>query len=118
MGENQIGPDENRLPCGHRNDGAAPLDESIPLTGRQAKLDEIPATDQIPEGFFIRRLRPSSSACTDEAKDSKTMGFGAFLVTFCASKKLPGAGAGEAPREPASEKKKPGSFPPARERRI
>ena len=30
---------ENRLPCGHRNVGAAPLDESIPLTGRQAQLE-------------------------------------------------------------------------------
>ena len=31
-GENQIDQDENRLSCGQRNDGAAPLDESIPLT--------------------------------------------------------------------------------------
>ena len=39
VGENQIALDESRLPCGYRNVGAAPLDESIPLTGRQAKLE-------------------------------------------------------------------------------
>ena len=73
MGENQIDYDESRLPCGYRNVGAAPLDESIPLTGRQAKLDKIPGGDQIPEGSEIRWLRLSSPACTDEAKDSKTL---------------------------------------------
>ena len=37
VGENQIVLDESRLPCGYRNVSAAPLDESTPLTGRQAK---------------------------------------------------------------------------------
>ena len=73
MGENQIVFNESRLPCGYRNVGAAPLDESIPLTGRQAKSDEIPGRDQIPEGFDIRRLRLASPVCTDEEKDSKTL---------------------------------------------
>ena len=37
VGENQIVLDENRLPCGYRNVGAAPLDESIPLTANLGK---------------------------------------------------------------------------------
>ena len=108
MGENQIDHDENRLPCGHRNVSAAPLDESTPLTGRQPKLDEIPGRDQMPEGSDIRWLRLSSPVCTDEAKDSKTMGFGAFLVTFCAGKKLPGARGRVAPVIPRAQGPGPG----------
>ena len=37
VGENQIVLDESRLSCDHRNVGAAPLDESIPLTANLRK---------------------------------------------------------------------------------
>ena len=70
-------------------------DLSVPLTGRQPKPDKQPAADQMPEG-------PASSVATGYQirwvpvrQITGVRGLpGAFLVTFCAYKKLPGSGPG------------------------
>ena len=64
------------------------IDGSTPLAGRQPKLDKIPGRDQIPEGSAGSVAgHPLSLIKTDWTKDSKTMGFGALLVTFPAREK-------------------------------
>ena len=72
------------------------IDESLPSKGRQPKLDEIPGGDQMP-GEFCDSVAPQRQILSrpiGQQRGSSPKGAGAFLVTFCANKKLPGSGAG------------------------
>ena len=67
-------------------------DESIPLTGRQPKPDEIPAADQLPKEADSVAAHWQVLIRADWAKESKTIGFGALLGTFPAREKCPAGG--------------------------
>ena len=82
------------------------IDGSLPLTGRQPKLDEIPGGDQMPGGFCdsVAPQRQILSRPIGQQRGSSPKGAGAFLVTFCANKKSPGSG----PGRPGSQMHPPG----------
>ena len=74
------------------------IDGSIPSKGHQAKLDEIPATDQIPEGLSSSVAEHHLSLIkTDWIKDSKTLVLACFWVLFARAKSTRGLGGAQPP---------------------
>ena len=94
-------------------------DLSVPLTGRQPKPDKMPAADQISEGFSDSVAAQHQIRYRPIGQITGVRGLpGAFLVTFCAYKKLPGSGPGRpgkwrAASGPFGIPRVPGAEPPS-----
>ena len=74
------------------------IDESVSLTGKQSKPDEIPATDQIPEGSAGSvAMHHHNLIATDWTKDSKTLVLACFWVLFARAKSTRGCGGAQPP---------------------